>query len=284
MIFYSGVGNKRNYFEGWFFRICAGNFNCALIPSISVADGKRQAYIQVNCNDFSSSTVFDFEDFFASDTEVRIGNNVFSGDGMMFSCDELTINVRFGKFLPLGYDIMGPFKFGTPCKHKIISMSHNVSGNITFRNKKISLENATGYAEKDWGTSFPSKYCWLQCNDFVNAKASFFCSVADIGLPFRGLICALMIKDREYRFATYNFSRIQSFQNGMLEIKKLNYLLRIAFFASLSSNPLHAPVCGKMDNIIKEDLGGKLNLELFKNNKLLYSLNGQNAGIEVVGS
>lgn len=280
MIFYNGFKGKMNYFEGWFFRICADDFNCAIIPSISIDCGKKTAYIQVNCNDFSKNSEFSFESFTACDTEVRIGQNTFSASGIKFSCSELEIDVKFGKILPLEYDIMGPFKFGTPCKHKIISLKHSVSGTVTLRNKSIILDGAIGYIEKDWGNSFPTAYCWLQCNDFGGIDASFFCSVAKLNLPFRGLICVLNVDGREYRFATYNFARIKKFCRGNIILKKSDYLLIINFTNSNENNPLLAPKKGKMENTIKEDLNGKISLELYKADKLLYRLDGSNTGIE----
>lgn len=280
MVFYNGIKGKRNYFEGWFFRICSEGFNCAIIPSISVVDGLKTAYIQVNCNDFYKVLEYDFDSFTADDTEVRIGNNTFTASKIKFSCDGLVVDAEFGVLLPLRSDIMGPFKFGTPCKHKIIGMRHSVSGAVTHRDKSFSLDNAVGYIEKDFGKSFPTAYCWLQCNDFDRSDASFFCSVAKLNLPFRGLICVLIVGGEEYRFATYNFAKILKLERYNIVLKKSDYILNINFSQGANNNPLLAPNKGKMSYMIKEDLNGKISLELYKADKLLYSLNGKNAGIE----
>ncbi len=280
MIYFNGIKGK-NYFEGWFFRVCARDFNCALIPSVSVCEGKRKAYIQINCNRVSKKVEFDFEDFFATDREVRIGNNRFSEEGINFSGDFLSLDVKFGAFTGLEKDIMGCFKFGTPCKHKIISMKHEVQGTAQFEDKKITLKNAVGYIEKDWGKSFPKAYCWLQCNEFAKADAAFFLSAADINLPILGLICVLLIDGKEYRFATYNFARIEKLQKGEIILKRSKLRLEVKFSGD-NAQALSAPEKGKMKNIIKEDLEGAVELTLYENEKVLYSLRGKNAGMEWV--
>ena len=56
-----------------------------------------------------------------------------------------------------------------------------------------------GYIEKDWGTSFPNKYFWLQCNDFATGNASIMISVAEIpflGTKFTGCICSVYLNGK----------------------------------------------------------------------------------------
>lgn len=40
------------------------------------------------------------------------------------------------------------------------------SGSVTWDGIEYNFTNAPFYAEKNWGGSFPSKWYWLQCNDF----------------------------------------------------------------------------------------------------------------------
>ena len=280
MIYFNGIKGK-NYFEGWFFRVCSDHFNCALIPSVSVCGGERKAYIQINCNRVSKRIEFDFRDFSATDQEVRIGNNRFSDQGITFSSEIVSLDVSFGGFAGLEKDIMGCFKFGTPCKHKIISMKHEVRGTARFHHKKMTLYNAVGYIEKDWGKSFPRAYCWLQCNEFAEKNSAFFLSVADINLPILGLICVLLVDGREYRFATYNFARIEKLKKGEIVLKKSKTRLQIKFWGD-NAQELSAPEKGRMKNVIKEDLDGTIELKLFEGEKPAYTFHGKNAGVEWV--
>ena len=143
------------------------------------------------------------------------------------------------------------------------------------------LKNAVGYIEKDWGKSFPKAYCWLQCNQFEEGKAAFFLSVADIRLPVLGLICVLLAEGKEYRFATYNFSRIEKLQKGEIVLRKSDMRLQINFSGE-NAQALSAPEKGKMKNMIKEDLDGTIDLKLCENEKVLYTFHGKNAGMEWV--
>lgn len=280
MIYFNGISGKK-YFEGWFFRIYEKDFNCALIPSVSVCDGEKRAYIQFNCGGISNILEFSIDEFNANGNCINIGGNVFSDNGIIFSCEQLSLNVSFKPFTIVEKDIMGCFKFGTPCKHKLISMKHFASGQANFNGKEYVFDKALCYIEKDWGKSFPKSYCWLQCNDFDIADVSFFLSIADIGLPFNGLICVLLVNGKEYRFATYNFALIKELQKGKIVLKRFDLVLEITFEKG-SEKPLFAPECGKMKNIIKEDLNGKVMLRLSQANEIIFQAHGKNAGIEWV--
>ena len=62
--------------------------------------------------------------------------------------------------------------------------------------ENINFENGRGYIEKDWGTSFPKKYCWIQCNNFASSEDSLFFSIAHIpflGFEFMGFIGILKV-------------------------------------------------------------------------------------------
>lgn len=280
MIYFNGIKGK-NYFEGWFFRIYDKDFNCAMIPSVSVCDGEKRAYVQLNCGGISNILEYSIEEFNADDNCISIGENVFSDNGIIFSCEQLSLNVSFEPFTIVEKDIMGCFKFGTPCKHKLISMKNFARGKAEFNGKEYILDNALCYIEKDWGKSFPKSYCWLQCNDFDIADVCFFLSIADIGLPFNGLICVLLVNGKEYRFATYNFSLVKSLEKGKIVLKKFNLELEILFNEG-KAKALYAPECGRMTNIIKEDLNGKISLRLSDDKEIIFQSFGKNAGIEWV--
>ena len=93
------------------------------------------------------------------------------------------------------------------CNHCILSMKSNVEGIISINDKNIEIFNGTGYIEKDFGVSFPKYYVWGQGNNFNDKNVSFFVSIADIYFKlfsFRGFICSLMLKNKEYVLAVLN--------------------------------------------------------------------------------
>ena len=57
------------------------------------------------------------------------------------------------------------------CYHEIVSMSHSLNGSLNF-SEAIDFSGGEGYIEKDWGTSFPKEYVWIQSNNFEKSDAS----------------------------------------------------------------------------------------------------------------
>lgn len=281
MIYFNGV-NSSKYFEGWFFRISTDGLNMALIPSISSFKGEKKAYVQINSDHSSNTLEYDYSQFYADDNVARIGENEFSSNSIRMSSEDWFIDVRFGGIMPLNEDIMGFFKYGTPCKHKIISMRHSVEGVIRYKDKVYELSNAVGYIEKDWGKSFPKSYCWIQCNHLdISNECAFFFSVAKLSIPIWGVICSFIAGGKEYRFATYNLSKIKKLSHGEIILQKGKRTLIINFTQG-HAKELIAPHCGKMEIPIKEDLNGTIRLRLYEEGQLLYDTIGINAGVEWV--
>lgn len=120
------------------------------------------------------------------------------------------------------------------------------------------------------------------------AGDSFMCSIAHIpfGLfSFRGLIANLHLGGKEYRFATYNRSRVNDF---VIEEKRISFKLEkddlvLSCEAQLvEDGALKAPEKGEMLRTIKEGLGGRVSLKLMEKGKVLAVLESECAGIEIV--
>ncbi|MCL1901099.1 MAG: hypothetical protein FWG51_01740 [Firmicutes bacterium] len=285
---------KKRFFQGWYFKICDGGQNIALVPSVGInKNGVKSAYIQVNT--LADSYIFNFEYsefFYDKKTKVILmGGNVFSTEGIDVNLKndkaEIILKAEFEKAAKPKKHIMGPFRFlKLKCKHEIISLKHTVNGELKINGHEHVFLNAIGYTESDSGCSFPEKYLWLQCNDFMERESSLVLAIAKIPLllfSFTGLICTLNLENKEYRFATYNFSKIKNAKPGEIVVKKGKLRLEI-FFKSVSSNKLFYPKEGNMEGTINESLDGEIKIRLFKGKRLLLQeLNGQNAGIEVFG-
>ena len=133
---------------------------------------------------------------------------------------------------------------------------------------KFIFDNGVGYVEKDWGCSFPKYYIWMQGNNFRDKSVSFMLSTADIPFKifnFRGIICSLIIDDKEYRFATYNNTKLIKYEinNDSINIilKKAKYLLHIKSIPSKKLK-LIAPIKGKMEKEIYESISTSINITL----------------------
>lgn len=302
-------GNKKtnHYFEGWYYKLVTKDLktSLALIPGISMHKDDPHTFIQVFIStehDFKTHYYrFNSDDFIYSHDQffVQIEKNVFSlksidlnlldGDISVSGVINISNHKKLKKniYQP---NIMGPFAYipFMECNHGVISMQSYLDGKLTINDKLIDFTGGKAYIEKDWGKSFPNAYIWLQSNHFKDEKTSIMFSYATIpfmGLSFKGLIVNLLYKDQEYRFATYNFSKIYKREIKKDEIdfiiKKGKYKLEI--YAKKDKDvELKSPTFGLMSQTIKEGLSGIIKIKLHKNNHLIYEDEGINAGIEIM--
>ena len=294
---------NKNYFEGWYFKNTNEKEGISFIPGISINKEERKAFIQVITNTDSYFINYDINDFKFSHYPfyIKIKNNYFSKEKVKIDIKDkkqnLTIygsikysnnkNINTSFFSP---NIMGTFSYlpFMECNHAILSMKSNCNGKIFINNDKIIFNNDIGYIEKDWGCSFPQDYIWCQGNNFKNSDASFMISIADIPFKifnFRGLICSLIINDKEYRFATYNGSKIIKYKINKdkinITLKRGDYYLDIEANNNLGSR-LSAPVKGKMDKNISESITSIINITLKYKNQIIFSDTSTNCGLEIV--
>ena len=144
------------------------------------------------------------------------------------------------------------------------------------------------YIEKDFGCSFPKYYIWGQGNNFQNSSCCFMFSIADIPFKlfsFRGLICSLIINNKEYRFATYNGSKILKYEVNdfgiNLILKKGKYILTIES-KNRDSFILKAPVDGELTKDIYESINSEIKVVLKKGKKIIFDDISFDCGLEVV--
>ena len=113
-------------------------------------------------------------------------------------------------------------------------------------------------------------------------------SIADIPfkfINFKGIICALIIGNQEFKFTTYNNTEIVRYDvttNSLdIMLKRSNYSLNIksTFNGGLK---LSAPVKGKMQKDIFESICSIINLTLKKDNSIIFSDTSLNCGLEIV--
>lgn len=300
-------GHHRNhFFEGWYFKtvLSESNITLALIPGISKNPEDPHAFIQV----FISPQMifkyirFDQSDFSVQDYpfKVSLKDNVFSLETIKFTYHDkdlfLDLSARINGITPIKTSlysptIMGPFHYvpRMECNHGVISMNHTLNGTLTLNDSIIHFKNEKGYIEKDWGTSFPSKYVWCQSNHFFNPNTSLFLSIATIpmiGFEFEGLIANITHNNQETRFATYNFSKFKietiDEHTRLITLTKgpLKCILKIT---SPSSIALVSPKQGSMKDMIKEGLEGQIHLQLFNGSTLLIDDIGIHSGVEFSG-
>ncbi len=301
---YHGWGRSRSYFEGWYLKMVdpTGRHALALIPGISMdKNGAAHSFIQVM--DGSAGRAFyhrfpveSFEPS-AEKFELRIGENFFSDEKISLNLPNLTGEVRFLDLtrwpkMVGAPGIMGWFGFMPfmQCYHGVVSMNHRLEGSLLFDNQRIVFsDGGKGYIEKDWGSSFPRGYVWMQTNHFDGCeRASLMASVAHIpwlGSYFIGFICGFWLDGKLYRFATYNGTKMHlrlSGDRAFLVFKNRKTELRIDA-RQAEGVPLVAPISGEMTGKINESLRAEIHVELLENGRRVFEKTGRHAGMELAG-
>lgn len=312
-IIFQGNINKNNYFEGWYYKQVSLDEKkvISFIPGINLSGEDSHCFIQyifeyidknnkkINKSGYIkySLNAFNFKN---KPFSIQIENSTFSEKiinvNLSDNATDIYGSLKLEELTPINKNIFMPNIMGyfayipqMQCNHSIISMNHRLNGVIKINDEDIDFTNGKGYIEKDFGSSFPKEYVWLQCNNFKNKNTSIMFSLAQIPFInscFNGFICNLCIDDNEYRFATYNNSKISikkiTVNSIIINIENKKAILNIE--GSLEKlSELIAPQEGKMKKIIKEGLFGEVKISFYnKKTKITYKDFGCIAGIEIV--
>lgn len=303
---FQGNMKKKNYFEGWYFKHVSDDLKnvWSFIPGISLTSKDPHSFIQV-INGITGESVYvtypvDQFSFNKSEFSLKVGSSTFSDKSISLDINHENLKIKgelsYHNTTPypgtlISPGIMGWYSFipFMECKHGIVSVNHEIEGYITVNDVVTDFINGKGYIEKDWGTSFPETWIWVQANSFSDRGTSFQFSVAKIpwlGKFFIGFIAFLYYDKRFYLFSTYNnsvISEISHSENSIdIIINNKNFALTINAKKS-TFGELMAPVSGNMTRRIKESIDSEVSLSLSdKNNKLIYSDSSKRAGLEII--
>ena len=313
-ILFQGRNKRKAYFEGWYFKQVSEDLKTtiSIIPGISLDENDPHCFIQListKMSDAFKDTSLQTEYFrFPLDAfsykedpfYFQIADNYFSETGISIFLEsehlKLKGQIYFGAFRGIDTNwihpnIMGFFAYipKMECYHGIVSMTHSLKGSLDLNEEKVSFENGKGYIEKDWGRSFPNTYLWIQSNHFGESDAALMCSVANIpfmGTAFRGFICNLYLSGKEYRFASYNKSKLKVHEfsptRTRLTLSRKDLIIKID--ASMENGALlQAPHLGVMSHRIKEGLFGEVSVTLQNSSgNILFCSVGHQCGIELM--
>ena len=292
--YFYGQYKKSNYFEGWYLKHQKESNTITFIPGVNIdSKGNKLAFIQVVTNNDSYFINYLYPEFNVSSERlcINIGNSTFSDTGIEVHIEEKDLvikgNIKYGDIVRLDRNIMGPFAVFSSkmqCNHEIISLRHRLSGEIKVNEEIFNFDGGVGYIEKDWGSSFPKKYSWVQCNDFRDRTCSVFATIADIpfmGRSFNGCICVVYYEGMEYKLCTYNGVKVLKNNSTGMILKRGKYRLEVEI---MDENPqrLLAPINGHMSKVIHEHSGCKAIFKFFADDKLEFNLQSNNCNFEFV--
>jgi tocopherol cyclase len=307
---YQGGSRRTRYFEGWYLKMvdAGGEHPLALIPGISFSeDGStRQAFVQlVRPGSVSRYFAIPAEAFsYRKDRfEVTLGGSTFGSGGLRVDLsDELggvQGEVRFGDWSPwpvtvLAPGVMGPYRFvpRMECYHGVLSMDHSLSGSLMVDGVELVFDCGRGYAEKDWGRSFPSSWIWAQSNHFGRVGVSVSASVARVpwmASAFTGHIAGMLLDGVLHRFTTYTGSKLACVEtrpgSADFVVRDRHEELEIHVDGA-TTTALKAPVLGAMEARADEALGALLHVTLRAlrggRAERLFDGEGRCAGVEIM--
>ncbi len=310
---YQGGKRADNYFEGWYLKhVSADNRRAySVIVGASYPDKRSEAsahsFVQIIDGSTAKTHYFrypisDFSHTNKSGFGASVGKNTIGLGGLNVDVSDGLDTIR-GRLLYRNvfvYDqtfgIMSWLRLlpKMQCYHGLVSLNHEiVSGSLVINGDSVDFSGGKGYIEKDWGSSMPSSWVWLQCNSFVaDSTASLVVSLANVpylGVYRRGYFAVLSHGGKVYRFAAYDvFSSIRSFEAGKsgLQLVFRNRAGELTVDASRTkTGVLKAPVGGRMSRDIEESLDARVRFS-FRDRRgvLLVSGVGTNAGFEMVGN
>ena len=305
---FQGVHKKKNYFEGWYYKIVDKDEtnSFAFIPGIAHdKDKNSHAFIQVidSIEYRTEYNKFPISDFKYSDDslEVSVGDNKFTRDMIQINMEDadypVSGHLEFSQIQPFPKKwsrpgIMGPFSYVPfmECYHGVVNIHHQIKGQLMINNKLVDFTDGYGYIEKDWGRSFPKWWVWIQSNHFRDKEASLMFSIAKIpwlGSHFTGFISFLKLGEKMYLFATYSGAKIKhlEYKDGIIDIlvQDKNYSLSISGEYK-ENGVLIAPKNGLMERKISESISSTVKVVLKdRSGNIIFDDYGENSGLEVVG-
>jgi hypothetical protein len=303
---FQGNLRKKHYFEGWYFKHVTPDLSntFSFIPGVSLAENDTHAFIQIMNGDTGITDYIRYPiDEFRWDKRklvLNVGSSTFTERGVILNIKNKKINltgqIDFSNTIKYPKSIISPGIMGwysfipfMECNHGIVSVNHDLHGEISVNGNVIDFNNGKGYIEKDWGVSFPEAWIWIQTNNFGEHDTSFSFSIAKIpwmGRFFIGFIAFLYLNKRFFLFSTYNGSVVSETDHDKdtikITVRNNKYVLKIRVIKN-SFGDLRAPVSGEMSRRIKESIDSEVHLQLFdKYDNLEYEGTGKSVGLEII--
>jgi hypothetical protein len=309
---FQGRGKRKDYFEGWYFKSVSKDEKIAyaIIAGVSITKNPDNSHAFVMFVDAHNKDLhynqYPLSSFWADKEkfEIKIDKNSFRLNNVILDMDngetKITAQMKFENIIHwpvtrFSPGVMGIYAFipFLECYHGVLSLNHSISGYVEINGEKKDFTGGKGYIEKDWGSSMPSSWIWMQTNHFDVEGLSLFGSIAKIPWLrnyFTGYIFGLLYNGEIYKFTTYNGAKIVKLDvnKNIIEIILTHKHLELQINANRAEGvDIPAPKLGEMTNTVNESLQSEIDIKLYKeedNGKiLLFSGTGRNAGLEFVG-
>ena len=174
-----------------------------------------------------------------------------------------------------------------------ITMAHGLAtGWIEWQGKLYQFTDAPAYSEKNWGSSFPQKWFWLNCNSFNHQ--------ADLALTAGGGIRQVLWWQEEvaligihhqgkfYEFAPGNSQiswQIEPWGKWQMQAISSQFKVTLRGKTDLSGTYVRTPTAQGLVFNCRDTTNGKLSLELgYRTGEIIIQASSNLAGLEVGGA
>lgn len=308
---YHGKNKNKNYFEGWYFKIVDQSKQnvFAFIPGICFSGTKTNShsFIQLLRGNEALFNYFKYDltefSWNNKNFNIMVAENSFSLNKMVINLKEESLNIvgeiSFKNFKKWPATFLNPGSMGyynfipfMECYSQVCAMDVDLTGSLRINDKIIDFNNGNGYMEKNWGSSFPLSWIWIQCNCFKNYKAALSCSIGHIPFlqtSFRGFLIGVLINDKFYKFTTMNKSKVFIKEiNGDIELTAENPKYRLLVKTSTDKSKFikcFGPKNNEMIPLLEENLKGNIEVQLIDSisNNVIFNDSGECTGIEYGG-
>jgi hypothetical protein len=310
-------GRRSRQFEGWYYKLVDKDAHntFAIIPGVIYnpyhgPDPYKQshAFIQIfngNTGEFNYFR-YNLEHFTSASKEflIGIGDNKFGTDRILLNIDqdrtEIQGEVRFTEITPwpvklLTPGAMGPLAFlpRLECFHAIVSFDHHIQGGFTINGAKYDFGKGKGFIGKEWGSSHPSSWIWIQSNHFEVDGTSLNVSIARVPYlfwKFPGFAVGFLHNNKLHRFTTYNRSKISELEvenkRVSITISNRSHFLEVTAHQG-EGTMLKSPEREGMIGEVFESLLSTVFVKFYELQKgkstLLFEGTGYPAGMEIKG-
>lgn len=308
---YHGWNKKRNFFEGWYFKIADRNSEnvFAVIPGMSKGKTEehshsfiqflngmetRYSYVKFNAGDFACSR---------DEFKININDNAFSLNGIHLNLNSEEVHARgqllFNNMKKWPDTFMNPGSMGfynylafMECYSQVCALDGTVQGCMDVNGRNIDFTGGRVYVEKNWGKAFPRSWIWTQSNSFKDGNVAFTCSMGTVPFmvgSFNGFLAGLMIDHEFYSFTSMNGSKVAVERKGRdvcMLFSRRNLRLKVETSSAEDKFMLcMGPHDGQMIPLVRENLKGKVFIELTdaQERRTIFSGTGMCTGIEYGG-
>ena len=308
---YHGHGQRRNFFEGWYYKFVDATEQHvhAVIPGVFLGKdaSTSHCFVQVLDGATGHSTYhrYPLDRFWASEYELdlRVGPNRFYLDRIQLNIDDADRSLRgelhFDGVTPwpvtlTSPGIMGPYSFRAV--HGMLSRRAGLRSRrarlADDERRDRSTSTAGAATSRRIGAGrFRRRGCGGRAIISIPAGTSITVSVATIPwlrTSFRGFIIGLWHERQLYRFATYTGAKITSLRltdtHVVLRVEDKHHRLEVEAARS-EGGLLHAPYRTDMLQRVTESLTATIAVKLIDQSggDVIFEGVGRHAGLEING-